>query len=97
MSTRILVLLIVLLIFLTGCQTSSDPIESMSVSSAVAASSSDYRILGIINFDNVYGEGYSGLLRAAQEVYPGTTDVIDIVPSPDMGMLTGTAVQRITA
>ena len=33
----------------------------------------------------------------AQEVYPGTTDVIDIVPSPDMGMLTGTAVQRITA
>ena len=96
MSTRILVLLIVLLVFMIGCQTSSDQIESMSVSSA-AASSSDYRILGIINFDNVYGEGYSGLLRAAQEVYPGTTDVIDIVPSPDMGMLTGTAVQRITA
>lgn len=96
MSTRILVLLIVLLVFMIGCQTSSDQIESMPVSSA-AASSSDYRILGIINFDNVYGEGYSGLLRAAQEVYPGTTDVIDIVPSPDMGMLTGTAVQRITA
>lgn len=96
MSTRIIVLLIVLLVFMIGCQTSSDQIESMPVSSA-AASSSDYRILGIINFDNVYGEGYSGLLRAAQEVYPGTTDVIDIVPSPDMGMLTGTAVQRITA
>ncbi len=96
MSTRILVLLIVLLVFMIGCQTSSDQIESMPVGSA-AASSSDYRILGIINFDNVYGEGYSGLLRAAQEVYPGTTDVIDIVPSPDMGMLTGTAVQRITA
>ena len=96
MSTRILVLLIVLLVFMIGCQTSSDQIESMPVSSA-AVSSYDYRILGIINFDNVYGEGYSGLLRAAQEVYPGTTDVIDIVPSPDMGMLTGTAVQRITA
>ena len=96
MSTRVFVLLIVLLLFLTGCQTSSDQIESRPVSSA-AVSSYDYRILGIINFDNVYGEGYSGLLKAAQEVYPGTTDVIDIVPSPDMGMLTGTAVQRITA
>ena len=77
-------------VLLIGC-------ESFVTHSAGGLNPSDYIVLGAISYDDVRGDGYEGMLKAAMEVYPGTTDVIDIVPGSDMAVLSGIAIQRIQA
>ena len=99
MSSKIIIMLVLFLSVLSGCQSSMPESSSGFTYSPEedGLSAADYKVMGVINYDNAYGEGYQGMLEAAKEVYPGTTDVIDIIPASDMSMLSGVAIQRITA